>query len=492
MEENNIPDQTFQSNLQKTEETIHYEETIKNLTECIVKLNTSEYEYILNICTENFDTLLPQILKTFEILLLHIPGNMMILALFIDIATEKPELVSSLVQTLVESSGKIENLNNLLTFFTNLYFFEFYGFIKYSELYKILEKNDLLILKPFFVRLATGEEIVQMTKRPDETNLDTEIPDILINKTQEILDDVHRFVENYNLLVPYSENESNDILIAYLIIENFSFNGIECKENLLKYFYKDKELFLILGILLHLRLAKLEKTFLYTLFIRFTKEDNFLKTFYSLYPKLIENTELNINFHLNTLMAFLFERYYKFEKKNHSLYVKSVGYDPNNDIEQKKLFFELLNTGIINEIQKFSDLSRIDEKMKSIFIEKGADLQHKEIEIPEVDINLSHLLENYETDVLENTDRTTLFLALFKLGSPSITHFLTYLEKLLKCMKLSLDDQNIFCNMFQQYFSDKKSFKKFVAQKLVYYNVVEESVRASFPNLFIINDNVSS
>jgi hypothetical protein len=70
-------------------------------------------------------------------------------------------------------------------------------------------------------------------------------------------------------------------------------------------------------------------------------------------------------------------------------------------------------------------------------------------------------------------DRTQFFKDFCLLGSPSITHFLTYLEEFKDYFYLSREEQRLFLSIFYTTFREKESFRHIVLEKMVKFKVLD-------------------
>lgn len=243
----------------------------------------------------------------------------------------------------------------------------------------------------------------------------------------QLFTDVFIDTKNVNLYVNNLKDFSNcDYIRLYYIIsilKNYCFDILSCL-NELQNFSIDN---IFEGILW--MIGKIDDIYLINIILRLV-EDNFTYNSFLFYC-----TKMPKNFR-DLLLPFFYERFIN-----------------------KKSFIENFS-----KLQEF-----IDEKTKLEFIKFCSfDSCNKIFDYDECNI------ESISKDQFKiNEDKRIFYKDFCLLGSPSISHFLSYLELFKNEMRMDEENQKIFLEIFNDIFANKITFKKVVITKMKKFKFIK-------------------
>ncbi|AFN83441.1 hypothetical protein EROM_080190 [Encephalitozoon romaleae SJ-2008] len=163
------------------------------------------------------------------------------------------------------------------------------------------------------------------------------------------------------------------------------------------------------------------------------------------------------------LIPLLFEHFYNPSEENNSVYVSS-SYMPLRTSEDINLFKQLFTEDIVRNMKRISGSSKVEK-----FLDKGKDEGTKKV--PRIS------REEFEKTDLK--DREAFFKNFCFLGSPSISHFLTYLEIYKERFVLNKEDQKLFISIFFEIFEGLESFCRIVTEKMVRFGIIDPALTAN-------------
>lgn len=164
------------------------------------------------------------------------------------------------------------------------------------------------------------------------------------------------------------------------------------------------------------------------------------------------------------LIPLLFEHFYNPGEENNSVYVSS-SYMPLRTSEDINLFKQLFTEDIVRNMKRISGSSKVER-----FLDEGKDPDTKKV--PSIG------REEFEKTDLK--DREAFFKNFCFLGSPSISHFLKYLEIYKERFVLGEEDQKLFLSIFFETFEGLESFCRIVTEKMVRFGIIDSGLMASF------------
>lgn len=155
----------------------------------------------------------------------------------------------------------------------------------------------------------------------------------------------------------------------------------------------------------------------------------------------------------DTILSLLFETSYTSGEEN-SVYINS-SYTPLKTDEETALFKSLVSDSTVVQMERISGRSKVQE-----FLRRD---------------NPCSQIRPMDRDAFEAAgfeDRETFFRNFCLLGSPSISHFLAYLEIYKEHFVLSAEQQRLFLSVFFEVFEHAESFRRIVASKMVQFRIV--------------------
>jgi hypothetical protein len=274
----------------------------------------------------------------------------------------------------------------------------------------------------------------------------------------EYLNNLETFIEHIK-----SGNESfsdlDEVLLFKVIqiIKNYQFDINECLDELDKLCINNEE---FVGIL-YLQ-DKLDKFYLVSILIRSLNDDKSVGNLFSIFDKMDKKFR-------DLLIPFIFEhfinrRIYKFNQD-----IKFI-FDTKEEIQEIKKY---IDEDTVREMKKYLSLQSLESfvpEYKNVYEMSQIDLIKKE----EFD---NFILQKNSENIINEEDcafKKDLYINFCKLGSPSISHFLTYLEIYKDHLRMNDEEQKIFIEIFNEMFGTRDSFKKIVLGKMLKFKFIKE------------------
>ncbi|WUR02513.1 uncharacterized protein VNE69_02040 [Vairimorpha necatrix] len=220
------------------------------------------------------------------------------------------------------------------------------------------------------------------------------------------------------------------------IIKNYQFDIYECLDELTKYSTNDID---YLAILYLINNEELDSFYLINLFLRSIHDKENVNTLLKIFPMM--NKQIR-----DRLIAFIFEYFINRKFFRHSPDTKNF-FDSEEEISELKKF---IDEDTVREMKKFVSIQNLESFLpdfKNIYEVKKINPVKKE------DFNV-------------NQDKEGFYRDFCLLGSPSISHFLSYLEIYKEEMRMTEEDQKIFLDIFNEIFENRTSFKRIVLEKM--------------------------
>ncbi|KAF7683213.1 hypothetical protein TCON_1577 [Astathelohania contejeani] len=449
----------------------------------IIKLEPNNYDTVLKELTTIYSETKERILAVLEELAILMPQKCLITSvLFVDLAKTNVDFkndVVSILQDWLSGYIKEERVEEIICILRLLWILEYFEFLENGTVDIIIKKFD----EPRLDHVVKECRIIEAYKtiiweksedgKKQPLNIQFSISESLKNMLSSKLDRLTQIEK-------FTNTSNGDIYLAKQIFNVFMFDPHECCTYTLKYFNDSQFSDTIAGLFLYLEEKGHFNSMEISLIIKLSKHEYFLKQFYAIIKqtKKSENiSEIITNF-INSAMAWIYEQYYN----GHIKHFECKQYTPENSLEELMEFKSLLNEGVVREMIKYSDCDELikflPEELKEFVV------------IPTTfsyDENVKMLKSSYKNgciNKLKTIEKVDFYHAFFKLTSPSISHFLTYLEAFQSYFILTNDEQTVFCEIMREYVKNKPIYKKIVTNKLLLFKIINMDVATKFPELF--------
>ncbi|AFM98724.1 hypothetical protein EHEL_080190 [Encephalitozoon hellem ATCC 50504] len=197
--------------------------------------------------------------------------------------------------------------------------------------------------------------------------------------------------------------------------------------------------------------------YLCALALEFAKKQGFLKILLEELPAFEQEFK-------GILIPLLFEQYHNPSEESSSVYISS-SYMPLRTLEDINPFKQLITEDIAKNMKRISGTSKVEK-----FLNEGKSEDTKKVP----------RMSREEFEKTDFEDRKAFFKSFCLLGSPSISHFLTYLEIYKENFVLGEDDQKLFLSIFFETFGDYESFCRIVIEKMVRFRIIDSELLAGF------------
>lgn len=198
--------------------------------------------------------------------------------------------------------------------------------------------------------------------------------------------------------------------------------------------------------------------YLSVILIEYARRQDFLKMVLERLPGF--DTEFR-----DTFLPLLFESFYSPGREN-SVFVSS-SYSPLGNDEEMELFRSLVTEDTIKVMRRISGPDKTQR-----FLSNGAEVRMDRTEIA--------AMSREEFEQTEFVDREAFFEGLCRLGSPSVSHFLAYLEMYKDDFVLSDEEQRMFLSVFSRMFGDSESFRHIVLGKMSLFKMLDQKLIDEF------------
>lgn len=403
----------------------------------LFRITSVNFDDHLTECSRSINDTKQDFLDTLRDIIKYAPQKSQIISNFlISLIKENPDLkcdITNLISSILSSSDT-ESVVSALIYCKSLN-------------YKI----------SYFPKLKTMENEYF---KDEEIKLDNEI------EVNEYFNNIEIFIENLKSGTNFYSDLDEILLFKVVqVIKNYQFDINECLNELDKLCINNEE---FIGIL-YLQ-DKLDNFYLVSILLRTLNDDKSVENLFRILDKM------NKKFR-DLLISFIYEyfinrRIYKFNQDIKILFdtkeeIQEIKkYIDEDTVKEMKKYLSIQSLELfVPEYKKVYEMSQIDlikkEEFDNIIIQnsKKEDLSLKD----EFIINDDHF--NYKKE---------FFINFCKLGSPSISHFLTYLEIYKDLFKMSDEDQKIFLEIFNEMFNSRDSFKKIVIGKMVRFKFIKE------------------
>ncbi|ADM11955.1 uncharacterized protein Eint_080190 [Encephalitozoon intestinalis ATCC 50506] len=249
-----------------------------------------------------------------------------------------------------------------------------------------------------------------------------------------------------------NEKSFEEVFCVVQIIRSFRFSVHECLGQL---GYISKQKTLVDG----LRILHKEENSLYlsALILELAKKQGFLKI-------LLEDLPLFDQEFRDILLPLVFEYFYGPSDESNSVYISS-SYIPLGTSEDIDPFRRLITETTVRNMKRISGSNKVEA-----FLNKKENLEAKKVP------RMSR--EEFEKTNFE--DKNAFFRNFCLLGSPSVSHFLTYLEIYKEQLVLNEEEQKLFLSIFFKTFEGLESFSRIVLEKLVLFKIVDFKLLENF------------
>ncbi|KMV65554.1 hypothetical protein M970_080240 [Encephalitozoon cuniculi EcunIII-L] len=316
---------------------------------------------------------------------------------------------------------------------------------------EILETGDIhgLISASFTLRrLGVGgtENLWWVGKIPVVNPLfdgiDLAIPSDSLDKCRE---------EAERMLETVDEESFEEVFCVVQIIKGFRFSVPECLSQLGPI---SRHKSLVDGI----RILHREENSLYlcVLVLELAKKQGFLKI-------LLEDLDSFDHEFRDLLLSLLFECFHSPGEEN-SVYISS-SYTPLRTPEDLELFKHLTTENTARIMKRISGRGKVEK----FFHEEEAAAGKEVLRI-----------SREEFEKTDFGDKKMFFRNFCLLGSPSISHFLTYLEIYKEHFVLDKEDQKAFLSIFFEVFGGFESFCRIVVGKMVQFKIIDPELVTDF------------
>lgn len=244
------------------------------------------------------------------------------------------------------------------------------------------------------------------------------------------------------------KDDFEKVLYAMQIIRNFEFSIQECLAQLGSV-YNSKQL------VAAIRLLHNRKNILYisALAIELARKKGFLKDLLSELPGFDAGFR-------DTLLSLLFESFYS-RPEDKSVYPND-SYVPLRFDEEVKLFDSLVTDETMRVMETISGASKVRE----FFPDMSRNDKKPEVKS----------INREEFENIDFKDREGFFRGFCHLGSPSISHFLTYLEIYKDHFVLSEEDQKLFLSVFCEMFDASEVFGDVIIGKMILFKILDQEL----------------
>lgn len=273
----------------------------------------------------------------------------------------------------------------------------------------------------------------------------------LLSPSKEILDGSRKEVEEIRKVIGTADFEGS--LYAVHIIKNFGFSIQEC---LLQLSFVSDQMQLVNAI----RAVHNKDNVLYlsALVLELSRRQGFLAVLFDELPLF------DVEFK-DVLLSLLFEHFY--EPGEESGTYANNSYIPLRSEEETRLFRGLMTEDTVRRMNRISNSSKVQKVV------------HGDIRSAETK---TRTITKEEFEATDFEDKDVFFRNFCLLGSPSVSHFLTYLEMYKEHFLLDKEDQRRFLAVFLEMFSSAESFKRIVLGKMVLFEILDETLVSELEN----------
>ncbi|EOB13786.1 hypothetical protein NBO_59g0008 [Nosema bombycis CQ1] len=349
--------------------------------------------------------------------------------------------------------------------------------ILFSLLNDLIHSNDLFILISSVVyskRLGFNLNFSEFKISPIENKINFSDSSLEMNevdkiKILEFLERIKEFIFEYEQ-VQFGDEEFFIYFFCISILKNFKFSIKECVNELRS---TAEDQIIISSIIIYSNITKDEDiVFLTSILLKIINLEN-----YEMVLKGFPFMNKNFRDFLITMIHenYLIKNYHKSnEHKNYNEHLKNDQHKSNlNDHHHKSdRNFPFSKDQDLNKIKEFVDDLTLDVLSKFCNLENLIQFlpEFKEkIEIP--------LIKPIPKEkFVIHKDREKFFKDFCLLGSPSVSHFLSYLEIYKKEFKLSEEDQRLFLEVFSRIFIKRKSFTGIILGKMVKFGIIKREL----------------
>ncbi|KRH94086.1 hypothetical protein M153_3860004552 [Pseudoloma neurophilia] len=363
--------------------------------------------------------------------------------------------LKSTIEDTVLDLIKKEQSSELFNVLRFLYVCE-YANLFTSNLEELLDELDVNILN--LIINCAGVEKRKLLIRKREKSFEVEfkfsftddVKNLLTKKATQLAQNLKNLKLSDRTI---TENCSNgDVFIAFYIIQNFHDEKQECISQMTTYF-TDYWVDCVLGCLIFKETV--DMVFVSLFFPSFYKSTNFLANLYAVLEKY-ENGVFK-----NRTLAFIYNNAYKFQQR---LSESSHNYDPEEKEIEK--FRSLITKEVAEEMGRVCKANDL-----RIFLpEQYHNLLPPSIPVPSGSI-LHEIAEKKEFRKITAMDESTFFQEFCKITSPSISHFLTYLEIFQEKFEHSNNITEFF-RVFKEYNKGRSSYLDITCAKMKEYGLM--------------------
>lgn len=165
----------------------------------------------------------------------------------------------------------------------------------------------------------------------------------------------------------------------------------------------------------------------------------------------------------DTLLSLLFESFYNPGEEN-SVYISS-SYTPFGSPEDLGVFKSLVTKDTERVMRRISDPNKVEKFLHGERGESSREVQR---------------IDRAELESAGFENRKVFFRNFCHLGSPSISHFLTYLEIYKSHFVMTEEEQRLFLSIFFEVFDGLESFGRIAIGKMVRFGILDSSLAANF------------
>ncbi|KAI4292539.1 hypothetical protein PAPHI01_1813 [Pancytospora philotis] len=227
------------------------------------------------------------------------------------------------------------------------------------------------------------------------------------------------------------ENSLLDVFYCYAIIKNMSFHKLECCHWLKKYPNR-----VIIEALV------LENSFSATsVAVEFCKYRGFFEELVGSIDHFAQRT---------VIIGLIFVMYYRIKPRPTQQYAFLA------DDSERQLLKSLFDAETEGFCRRIGNIVRLNAFL-------GQNYQ-----LPKLPV-----MGRAEFEKADPADRTAYFNAFFALTSPSVTHFLSYLEFYKANFRLSDEEQQLFAQLLKDFHADNQQYVEIVAPKLAKFGIVK-------------------
>ncbi|KAH9410964.1 hypothetical protein HK407_09g13780 [Ordospora pajunii] len=272
-----------------------------------------------------------------------------------------------------------------------------------------------------------------------------------------------------------SKEDFEDTFCIMQVVRSFRFSVQECVMQL-NVFNNHKQV--VDGLLLLYGEGE-NALYLTMVVIELCKKQGFMKTFiHELCMRMGRDGKEKENGQgasgINKMALPLVFEYFFCNNEENSVYASS-SYVPLGSVEDREMFKQAVDEEVRIEMERISGVTKVKRFFEDDAIAEADCMVNK---ISKEEFEDKVLSRHYSNgDAGNNTEDKEFFFRNFcYLGSPSISHFLTYLEMYKSHFRLEADDQQLFVNVFLDVFKSSESFSRIVLEKMVLFGMLQKEV----------------